>query len=259
MIEDGNQEIIGKKIFFVYPHSVIHDDLIKQIVEKEYEVYILADHNLIPKVANKFPQSIFYINIDSTLSESEWELKIKELIADDNLVLDIGILSYNIQSQEIIQKYLIDIGVRCGFIKLKMGLSETSKIILKLLEVNEAKGRRKYVRYQSEPGEVMNASLKYENRFVNGDITDISSVGLGVMFEEPIDLLKGQLAENLDITLKGRRIHIDAVVIGSRKIGGLLCYVMLFKSGNNHEEKIQKIREFIHISLQRRMDNEFNK
>ena len=67
------------------------------------------------------------------------------MASPDTGSVQIGILSYN-EDRELAEKYLMDIGVQCGFIKLKLGLQESIAIILKTLEATEARGNRKYVR-----------------------------------------------------------------------------------------------------------------
>ena len=35
---------LGKKVFFLYPPSVVTDELVWEVVRNEYEVYLLKDH-----------------------------------------------------------------------------------------------------------------------------------------------------------------------------------------------------------------------
>ena len=108
--------INGRKVFLLYPHSVIQDDLIYTLVQSEYEVYRLKDHNRALRILEKFPDSILFINIDERLDESEWEEYIRGIARNPALdSIRIGILSYN-NNEELKKKYLMDIGITCGFI-----------------------------------------------------------------------------------------------------------------------------------------------
>ncbi len=42
----------GKKIFFLYPQSVIQDELISFLLKNEYEVYFLSDYMKATKIFN---------------------------------------------------------------------------------------------------------------------------------------------------------------------------------------------------------------
>ncbi|MEA1911787.1 MAG: PilZ domain-containing protein, partial [Spirochaetota bacterium] len=57
----------GKKIFFLYPQSVIQDELISFLLRNEYEVYFLNDHVKATKLFKRFSNSICFINIDDGL------------------------------------------------------------------------------------------------------------------------------------------------------------------------------------------------
>ncbi|OQY36358.1 MAG: hypothetical protein B6229_10310 [Spirochaetaceae bacterium 4572_7] len=57
----------GKKIFFLYPHSVIKTDLIHSFIENEYEVYTIKDYLKVKPILKKFNDSIIFINIDDVI------------------------------------------------------------------------------------------------------------------------------------------------------------------------------------------------
>ncbi len=71
----------GRKVFFLYPHSVLNEDLLVEILSNEYEVYSLRDHEAAEKIAERHPGSIFFVNIDEALRESQWEAWIRRLVS----------------------------------------------------------------------------------------------------------------------------------------------------------------------------------
>ncbi|MDA3811624.1 MAG: PilZ domain-containing protein [Spirochaetaceae bacterium] len=243
-------ENIGKKVFFIYPHSVIQEKLINVIVDNEYEVYMVYDHNKIDTINRIYRDSIVFINIDEGIPETEWEKIIRSFSEDTpKNNLSFGILTYN-ENQSLAQKYLMDIMVSSGFIRLKLGLKESIKIILKTLEANEAKGQRKYVRARPQKED---ASFNFKNedgKLIFGHINDISSVGMAITFDNEITIKKNSLLKAIQINLKGTLIKVNGVVIGSRKVGeSKTIYVLIFDSSTSKEVK-QKLRLYIHKLLQ---------
>jgi len=147
----------GKKIFLLRPHSVIHQEMLDVLIMAGYETYTIINEEKARKLLKKFPGSIMFINIDEGLSEPEWEVYIRQILIDeDTKTCRLGIMSYN-QDKSLMQKYLMEISVPCGYIQLKLGLNESTKIILAALEANEARGRRKFIRAEWEDD--LNAQL----------------------------------------------------------------------------------------------------
>ncbi len=144
-ISNDNPEIMGRKVFFLYPHSVIQNDMFRILIKNEYEVYSIDDHIKMKELSIRFPESILFINIDDKLNENEWESYIKDILSDTQKISRIGILTYN-KDQNLAKKYLMEMMVPCGFICLSLSLEQSAATILKTLMVNEAKGRRKFLR-----------------------------------------------------------------------------------------------------------------
>ena len=67
---DGNAA--GKKVFLLYHHSVIRDDMLDMLIMAGFETYTLVDEKKAQKLLTKFPDSILFINIDEGLKEKEW-------------------------------------------------------------------------------------------------------------------------------------------------------------------------------------------
>lgn len=70
---EQKRENLGKKVFFLYPHSVIQKDLVQLIAHYEYEVYLVNDHMKLKKLLREIGEAIVFINIDERLSTDEWE------------------------------------------------------------------------------------------------------------------------------------------------------------------------------------------
>ncbi|MBI9098394.1 MAG: PilZ domain-containing protein [Spirochaetaceae bacterium] len=248
---------LGKKVFFVNPHSVIENKLIQELINREYEVYLIKDHRKIESICEFFTDPVIFINIDEGLVESEWEILIRSLMEKESTRHSrIGIVTYNDNSL-LSRKYLMDIMVPCGYIKLKLGLNDSTEIIIKTLEANEVKGKRRYVRATCHPDDAK-FNVPISDRIEKGYIVDISSVGMAVQFESNLNLLKNSFLPDVQLKLKGILINISVVVLGFREIEGeKKTYLLMFDSRISKINKM-KIRKYIHRTLQQNMERKLN-
>lgn len=251
----GNQNTFGKKCFFLYPHSVIVDELILKIIENGYEVYLIHDHVNLKKLLRKYNDSIAFINIDKVLKEPEWKEYTKGIINNDKTknVL-IGILTYS-ENAELSKTYLFDIMVHAGFIQLKAGLKESFRILLKTLAVNEVKGQRKYVRVKCEDDTNTSFNFDYEGRFCSGIIKDISIVGMACTFNERISLPPRTRLNRIQLKLRGRLVMVSGVIAGKRIEDQKEIIVILFTSYISEQGK-EKVCNYISKKLQSNLEEE---
>jgi hypothetical protein len=251
------EEVIGRKIFFLYPHTIIKE-IIQDIVRQEYEAYILEDHLTALKILAKYRDSILFINIDEILKEEEWHKYVASLLADP-LTKDtqIGILTYYDRSREVVEKYLLDLRIECGFVRIKMAPEKCLEILLKTLEANEAKGRRKYVRALcNEKLDLFNIIWK-NNRF-QGCLVDLSMVGMACFFNDAfLKLAPGTLITNIQLVLRGSSCILTGVVMKEiPQPGGRVLYIIMFERKGIKLEIEQKIHNFIFHRLQETIKSE---
>ena len=244
---------VGKKVFFLNPHSVIQDELVYEIVKNEYEAYLVFDHTKLVQMLRESTEAIVFINVDAdSMTEPEWERYVKNIMQDNSLDIKIGILTYN-SDPDLSRKYLMDLGVPCGFVVLKLGIEQSRKIILKTLKANEAKGQRKYVRAVCVPN-TATFNVKYGNSLIKGSINDISSVGMSCFFDSTHEIKKGTLFKEVQLILKGKIVRVDAVVMGKRNMdNGRSLYVMLFGKTIAPADR-EKIHKFIYEALQHNLN-----
>jgi hypothetical protein len=242
----------GKKIFFLYPHSVIHDELLDQLIMSSFEAYVLRDHKRARGLLTRFPDSIMFINIDQGLKEEEWEAYIREIQQNEKTkACRLGILSYN-TDRDLMQKYLMDMAVPCGYIQLKLGLQESTRIILSALNANEAKGRRKYIRVSC--ADEINATMNYKNDETTyyGKLLDISSAGIAVRIDHFGDFPPNSLLRDVQLKLRGSLVMINLILIGKRR-DSRNVWIFLFDPRMKAEHKLT-IHHFIKQKLQRYID-----
>jgi hypothetical protein len=249
----AQQDAAGKKIFFLYPHSVIRDEVFDTLIMNGYEAYSLLDYKRARLLLKRFPNSIMFINIDERLSEAEWEAYVRE-IQGDPAIQDcrLGILSYNTDSR-LMEKYLMDLAIPCGYIQLKLGVQASTRIILDALAVNEARGRRKFIRAFCEGDR--NATLNYKNDqgAYYGKLLDISSAGCAARMETYQEFAPNMKLENVQLKLRGHLIMLNAVLMGSRQ-DDRRVWILLFDPSKIRANDKMTIHHFIKETIQRYID-----
>ena len=245
----------GKKVFFLYPHSVIQEDLVEHIVQNEFEVYLVNNHTRMIDILKKYPGSILFINIDTRMKEPEWEQYVRRIMSDSATGdIQIGILTYN-EDKELAKKYLMDIMVTGGYIQLKLGLKESTKIILKTLIANEARGKRRFVRVTCSTNIVNEFNVGIHEKMYTGYIKDISSAGMACYFYESVDLPAKTPLERMQLKLKRRIVMVNGIIAGKRQEKDGTVYVILFTQYVSTDAK-QKITTFVHKTLQAEMNRQ---
>jgi hypothetical protein len=218
-----------------------------------FETYTLRDHKRAIKILEHFPDSIVFINIDDGMPEKEWEVYVRSLQENPKTKdVRMGILSYN-QDKKLMEKYLMDISVPCGYIQLKLGIQESTKIILNALNVNEAKGRRKYIRAFCEDDPNVTLNYKDDTGFFQGKILDISSAGLAARIPKLPDAYINAKMHDVQLKLRGALVMTDMVLMGKRKDDMDIC-ILLFDPAKLDQENKLVIHHFIKQSLQKYID-----
>ena len=102
-------------MLFLYPHSVIKDEIVRDLFRNEYEVYLVHDHLPLVPVLRDSPGSLLFCNIEHGMAEPEWDQLIRDLLADDGVDCRPGGVSQH-GDRALAEKYLMEIGFPCGFI-----------------------------------------------------------------------------------------------------------------------------------------------
>jgi hypothetical protein len=252
MTTDAAATASGRKVFFLYPHSVLNEDLLIEILSHQYEIYGIRSHDAALKIAAAWPGSIFFLNIDAALKELQWEAWIRRLLADRSTSSTrLGILTYN-PSQELAQKYLMDLMLPCGFIQLKLGVSEAKTIILKTLHANEARGRRGYVRAQCTERSKATFNVTVDGVMLTGSVLDISAAGMTFSFDTAFDLKPQAALRDVQLRMKGALCRLSGTFMGAVR-GKAGSNLLMFHAPTN--DITAKIHRFIFQTLQESMDD----
>lgn len=254
---NGEPRDLGRKVFFVYPPSVVREELITRLIDNEYETYMLKDIKRAEILLGKYPNSICFVNIDTGMTEPEWELWIHKIMNDSKFSgIGIGIVSYN-SNEHLQKKYLMDIGIQCGYIKLKLGRDESIKILLATLKANEAKGRRKYVRADCSGDTLTTLNFTHGRVSVTGRILDISVIGFSCILNPDPEIAKNTLIEDVQLKLRASLLRTNLIVYGMRPMGDRTLYIILFPPNLESHQK-NKIRVYIQSALQLFIEQDSN-
>ena len=250
-----NTDIVGKKIFLLYPSAVVQNRVTEELVQHEFEVYVMKDPVKLRRILKRYPDSIVFVNINDGMSEKEWELWIRGILGDpETEKVGIGIISSD-DNEELKAKYLSYLKIPCGYTVLKSDLNIAIKQLAEILTAANAKGRRKYIRaiIENEVNTTVNFSLN--GNFMKGSIKDISTVGFSCSFPTDPYFTKNSLHHDIQLRLQSTLIKAEGIVFGSRTDGTEHIYVILFTQRVDPEARA-RIRRYIQSNLQAKMDRE---
>jgi hypothetical protein len=243
---------LGRKVFFLYPHSVIRKDLLRMILRAGYEVYVLHDHHKALTVLATFPGSVMFVNIDVVLSEEEWKSLISK-IGQDPGIRDarIGVVTYNLDSR--LQKYYVKtLRIPCGFVHLKQDQLASRNIIIRALKVNRAGGIRKHIRAECNTDFHVTFYVKIGGATYNGKVKDISENGMACVFEKSMEMAEKQVLDKIHLNLRGVVCDLPGTVY-ARKSGEPVVYIILFGADMENDTR-EKICAYISANIQHSMD-----
>jgi hypothetical protein len=252
---NGPPDILGKKIFFLYPSVVVQNQIIAELIQQEYEVYIVKDQTALIKVLRRYPDSLVFADIDEGMTEKNWESWIRGVMGNpETNQISIGVISAN-GDEALQRKYINSVKIQCGYTLLKSDLTNSIKRLLEILKATGAKGRRKYIRATIENETFATVNIPLNGTFVNGTIKDISAVGFSCSFAEDPELAKNALFQNVQLKLQTTILKIEGIVFGSRMDGASKIYVVLFTQRIDPDVRT-KIRKYIQQNFQAKMNAE---
>ena len=250
-----NSDIVGKKIFFLYPSAVVLNRITEEFIQQEFEVYILKDHLKLRKLLKKYNDSVVFVNIYDGMTEKEWEAWIRGVQADpETAQVKIGIICVG-DDEALRRKYINDVKVQGGYTVIKSDLNIAMKQLLEILKNVDAKGRRKYIRAITENETNTTINFSHNGTFIKGAIKDISVVGLSCFFPEDPEFTKNSLHSDIQIKLQTTILKAEGIIFGSRLDGETKIYVVLFTQRIDPEARA-RIRRYIQSNLQSKIDAE---
>jgi len=253
---DNNSDLIGKKVFFLYPTISVQNRIVTALVQQEYEVYVAKNKEKLKRVLSKYPDSIVLIDINEQMSEGEWDIWVTGIMdAPDMKDVSIGVVTAN-DDEQIMRKFLLALKVPCGYTVVGHDTDKTMTQLMAALQNVNAKGRRKYIRAIMEKGENSTTiNLPVNGNFVNGIIRDISVVGVSCTIDGNPEIPKNTLFKNIQIRLQTNLLKVEGILFGTRTDGTDTIYVILFTQRVDPDIRM-KIRTYIQHTLQQKMNTD---
>jgi hypothetical protein len=252
MDSDNQLDILGKKIFFLHPSIVIQNEVVFELIQQEYETYIIKDRANLRRALKQYPNSILFVDISEGLAEQEWEAWIRELMQE--FAVPVGIVSAN-DDETLMRKYISSVKVQGGYTVVKPDVKKSVIQLLDILNVFNAKGRRRFLRAILDNETLAVVSIHSNGSYVNGIIKDISSTGLSCAFVEDPHLGKNTLCPDIQIKLQSLLLKVEGIVFGSRMEGTKKIYVVVFTQRINPSVRAE-IRKYIQNNIQAKIEEE---
>jgi hypothetical protein len=243
---------LGKKVFFLYPPPVLME-VIDFLARQEFEVYLTRAPDKLKRFIATSPDAIIFADIDEGHPEAGWDAYI-EALRKEAPAVGVGILTLN-DNALLRKKYLMDLQVQCGFVILNIGATKTAEILAKTLEVNEARGRRKFVRAICAPG-VGQFAIDHEGATLRGELTDLSSAGMAVRLDDDTSLRVGTVLRDISLSIKGNRLLASGVIVAKRsgEKDEKDVHVVMFTPDSRDDARKDKLKSVVFKVNQLSMD-----
>lgn len=247
--------VTGRKTFFITPDTtLIPESYLEDYFALGYECYFVENDKRV-KLEKKldilislFHDVIFFFNIDYSIQDLDWSVFIRNIIDSYSNSASIGVLFTKRQSKDektrLEQKYLYEMGLRCGCIQLEYQKKQNFEIIEKILYANQAQGRRKNIRALCTSACTFN--VNYNGFQTTGVLQDVSLSHFSFVFPE--GKLNIQLYEKISdfhFNIRGFMFRSDAVLIMERPVDGQILYVFGFVSSTGANGLDSRIKQLL--------------
>ena len=246
-MEIRENPVFGRKIYFLNPSFVVESYIIDYLKKNEYEVYVLTDFRKAKGILSANQDSMCFINIDSEMPYAHWYNFMKSFSLSDNLQsIYLGVISEK-ASWEDKDKFMMNIKLPGGFHlinhKTPMLLDEFTKV----LDVNGAKGRRKFLRLDTRNEHDVSGYLASGGKLFSLNIKDISSAGFAVTYKQNIVNLfqKNTLVRNLNISAGRKSMVCSCIVFNTQLNTDGTAMSVLMLTNENPESTRSYIRDYI--------------
>jgi len=255
-MESRENPMFGRKVFFVSPSYIMEKYLIEKLRQNEYEAYILKDIKKVKGLLAKYPDAMCFINIDEEYSYSAWFNFMKSFQYNTEISgIYLGILTDS-ATWEDKDKFIMNIKLPGGFNQFEKSEKFLNNF-MKILDLNGAKGRRKYIRLDTRGAGDVSGYMTSQGKLYAINVKDISSVGFAITYKQEISGLfqKNTHIRNLCISV-GRKSMVCSCIVFNTQLnpdGSAMSVLML--TNENPEESKTYIRDFIFEKYGRLMNS----
>lgn len=250
--------IIGRKVFFVNPPLYVENYLQPELKQHEYEAYIIKDYKYTKNALRMFPDALCFIFIDDEMSYDGWFNYILSFQQDEKLkTIFIGLMSAMIPQPKR-EKFMMNLSLPGGFIMLnEVKGAELIKNVIGILELNGAKGKRKYLRLDCDESISINGYFATQTQLLQVSIANISSVGFTCIFPKSYGavLAKKTVVPSFSITLGRRSIVTPSIVFDIKSYDSNNYFAMLLFLRQVGPDDRKVIKNFIFEHMEKRLEN----
>lgn len=249
----AEENIYGRKVFFINSTYEFKKYVIPALQKEEYEAYILDSYKDAKNILRHNPESFLFILINSDLSLKGWFNFIKSIENDPELNKTvIGVIGDSRIKEEEKKMFITGSNLQGGFYTI--GIDKIEKItedIISVLELNKAKGRRQFVRATCIQDKEAKMFWTFGGKMHMFQLLDISSVGMAAIVPpSAIPFLKkdGTLG-NVSLLLDGRQYSIEIKLFNIAQRQSLVVGVFMINSKTTEVVTIDAIRKYISATL----------
>jgi hypothetical protein len=235
----------GRLIFFLNPYD--YADLIEEIFKNEYEIYPVYQLDKLELILTKYSTSILFINPDKNTNLIFNKIILK--ISQNPLLYEISV-NIICQNENDIALDSIDIKID-NFFYINNDKKNFKLFILKFLEDNHAKGRRKHIRACLNNEDKLKFSLKINNRIYNGFITNISKKAGAFNFDEKsLNLTTDTAVTDIEFKINENNVALTGKIYRNIEDFDENPYVILFNDEVIKQNDSALIQSYIYQILQ---------
>ncbi len=246
---------LGKKVFFLNPPKSFQDSIIPLLSTSGYEIYCIPTYKQAKPILRKNPNSVFYVYIDAELNKDQWYNFISSFSDDEAFSqIIIGIMSTHADQNEV-DHFLLNASIPGGFISLSQLDVIIHDYIHSILHLNDAKGKRNFVRANCQDEKSLSAENYIKGRKHSFKVINISSAGLLCSTSSKLEPLfpANKVLNDILINLNGRKILCNMLTFKTYVEGDSLFLVLLFATDIPFDVKLT-IDMYVRSLLQRRIE-----
>lgn len=241
----------GRIVIFINPGYILKNSIIPSLLEMEFEVYYIEEPRYTKTLLRQFPNSICFFDIDSGMSVDEYMHLLLSIENDPDFVnVLVGVIS---RETGIVQRnFMLNVRLSAGFLPRTGNKDEMLYTIARVLKLNDAKGRRQYVRISIPEGSEATFTCLMNSRQMNFPVKDISTCGFACTSNgQPESFFMLNSVIHGKLVLDQVILPCTAVLYAIKPMDKSLTLVMLFAGKGNTWSLKKNIKAFSSILLQK--------
>lgn len=249
-----NQEILfGRRVYFLCPSESVRSDLVFEIIQNEFEVYVLDDPDVAAEIVAG-TDSILFVNVDAECGSIDWQEYLIGLKADERFArVGVGVITAR-TDEDIRRLYIMEIGADCGVVTLNPELHNVAHVIMEVLRSNDAIGRRNAVRVNCADDEDIHVRFEASDGELEASVSNLSSQGLACSRFSPREPRPQEYFRSIRLSLRGEDVMLSGRLFDVRNENSEKLQVILFDRAVSAAER-EKVHRFVQRSLQENVNH----